>query len=225
MIRLAVLGFSVASLLGWLRWVTMSAQPYSEATEEPNYRITADPKNKATEKPKTAQKSLLPESAGDVFPLPFCCSLVEPLVGGGLAERSEMSEVRAELDVVEEALVDERREACASAVPCHLELRMVLSEVLCQSAHFGRVGVASHEGDAGDVALVAADERVEFVGRERRASVFPQVLAVASGASAGTGGDVDGEADLVGHFLKDDSCIDVFEHGNDVLFVREELGS
>lgn len=123
-----------------------------------------------------------------------------------------MSEIGPELDVVEEALVDEWREACASAVPCYLELWVVLAEVLCQLAHFGWIGVASHEGDTGDVALVAADERVEFAGREGCSGVFPQVLAVTSGASAWTGGDVDGKAYLIGHFLEDNGGVDVFEH-------------
>ena len=67
----------------------------------------------------------------------------------------------AYLDVVEIVFVDKGRDDGLAAVPGHLELGMLLVDVLCQNVHALGVAVAAHEGDAGDVVAELLDEGVE----------------------------------------------------------------
>ena len=59
---------------------------------------------------------------------------------------------------------------------------------------------------------IALDECIDGIGVQRQADVLPQIVAVATGTAAGAVGDVDGQRDLVGDFLKNNSCVDVLEH-------------
>ena len=127
-----------------------------------------------------------PESAGDVFPGVIVRVLVEPLVGRGLVERSEVLEVGPDLDVVEVVLVHLQRHAHLAAVPCDLQVGIFLVDVLCQTVDAAWFGVTAHEGDAGDVLAVLLHKLVDGVGGERHADIFPQILRVAAGATAGT---------------------------------------
>ena len=74
------------------------------------------------------------------------------------------------------------------------------------------LGVASHDGYAGDVAAELADKAVDGSGIKGFAYVLPQILAVAARAVARTIGHIDGERDFVGNLLEDDARIDVLEH-------------
>ena len=138
--------------------------------------------------------------------------LIHPLVGSRLFEATEVPDVRSQLDIVEQCFINIKRYARAPAVPAHLHLRMLPVQKLGHGLNVFRLGVASHEADAGDVFLVFVDEAVEAAGGERLADVLPKILAVAAGTMAGTPGDVDGKCHLVGNFLEDDTRIDVFEH-------------
>ena len=111
---------------------------------------------------------------------------VKPLVGGGAVERTEVLEVRTDLDVVEIVLVHLQWHAHPAAVPRHLQLRILLMDVLCQTVDAARFGVTAHESDAGDVLAVLLHKFVDGVGGERHADIFPQILRVAAGATAGT---------------------------------------
>ena len=127
-----------------------------------------------------------PESAGDVFPGVIVRVLIEPLVGRGLVERSEVLEVGPDLDVVEVVLVHLQRDTHLAAVPCDLQVGIFLVDVLCQTVDAAWFGVTAHESDAGDVLAVLLHKLVDGVGGERHADIFPQILRVAAGATAGT---------------------------------------
>ena len=59
---------------------------------------------------------LFPEYAGDVLEGAIFGLAEKPLIGGGLAERTQMAKVWANFDVVEVGLVDERRDTQPPAV-------------------------------------------------------------------------------------------------------------
>ena len=149
---------------------------------------------------------------GDVFELAGGGFAIHALVGGALAERSEMAYVGTYLDVVEVGLLDKWWYAEASAVPRYFERRVMLVDVLRQAVDGTRVGIAAHEGYAGDVFTVFPDESIDGGGVKGQAYVLPQVVAVTARAVARTIGQVDCERHFVRHFLKDYSGIDVFEH-------------
>lgn len=156
----------------------------------------------------------LPEPFGDVFELAGGGFAVHALIGGALAERSEMTYVRSYLDVVEVGLHDEGGNAEASAVPRHFEGGMMLVDVLRQTVDGTRVGVATHEGYAGDVFTVFLNEGVDGGGVERQSDVLPQVVAMTARTVARTVGQVDGKRHFVRHLLKYYSGIDIFEHSS-----------
>ena len=124
-----------------------------------------------------------PESAGDVFPGVIVRVLVEPLVGRGLVERSEVLEVGPDLDVVEVVLVHLQRHAHPAAVPRHLQVGIFLVDVLRQTIDAPRLGITAHEGDAGDVLAVLLDEFVDGISGERHPNVLPQILRMAAWAT------------------------------------------
>lgn len=155
---------------------------------------------------------LLPEPFGDVFKLAGGGFAVHALIGGALAERSEMTYVGSYLDVVEVGLHDEGGNAEASAVPRHFEGGMMLVDVLRQTVDGTRVGIATHEGYAGDVFTVFLNEGVDGGGVERQSDVLPQVVAMTARTVARTVGQVDGKRHFVRHLLKDYSGIDVLQH-------------
>lgn len=114
-----------------------------------------------------------PESVCDVGPFSLFGALVESLVGVGVAEGSEVSEVGSYFDVVEVVFVDEWRDAYASAVPCCFDVWVLLAYVLREPVDFLWLGVSSHEGDAGDVCSVFLYELVDGLRVEGCACVFP----------------------------------------------------
>ena len=62
-----------------------------------------------------------PTTAGDILERAVFVLAVEPLVGGGLAERSEMAYERTNLDVVEISLCHAWCNAQTSAVPGYMQ--------------------------------------------------------------------------------------------------------
>ena len=161
---------------------------------------------------------VLPESAGDVLPRVIVRVLVEPLVGRGLVERTEVLEVRTDLDVVEVVLVHFQRHAHLATVPRHFQFGVLLVDVLCQTVDATRFGITTHEGDAGDVLAVLLDEVIDGIGGERKTDVLPQILRVTAWAVTGTSRYVDGKCHLIGNLLEHDAAVDIFEHGKMSFF-------
>ena len=159
-----------------------------------------------------AKPSLPPKAVGDVGEGAVVLLTVEALVGGGLLQRTEVADVGADLDVVEVALVDDGGHTDASRVPRHLQLGVFFMDVLCQQVDPLGVGIATHEGDAGDVGLETADKVVDGSGVEWQSDVVPQVVAMAPRTAARAARDVDSERHLIGDFLEDDVGVDIFKH-------------
>ena len=156
--------------------------------------------------------ALAPEAIGDVLERAVHQLAVEALISGGRLERTEVLDVRTNLDVVKVLLVDHRGNADATAVPCHMELRMVLVDVLRQLVDAARVGIAAHEGDAGDVGTILRHEVVDGIGIERHADVVPEVTAVTPRTVTRAIRDVNCQCHLVGYLLEYNACIYVFQH-------------
>ena len=89
--------------------------------------------------------------------------LVQSLVGGRFTQRSEVPDIRSDLDVIEIRLVDERRDHSAPAVPRHLKLRVILVDTQRQLVHPLRVTVTTHEGNASDVVAVFLHEGIDGI--------------------------------------------------------------
>ena len=142
------------------------------------------------------------QSPGDVLPCRAFCLAVEALVGGGGVEWSEVAEIRSEFVVVEVRFVDVRGELRASAIPCCLYGRVGPMDIGGEHVYRFRLGIASHECYACDVAAILLHEAVDGACRERAARVSPKVRAVATGTAARTVGYVDGESYLVRYLLK-----------------------
>ena len=153
-----------------------------------------------------------PEARGDVFKLAISRLTVEALVGGAVFQSAEMTDVRANLDVVELFLVHISRHLCATSVPSHFIIRIMLVNVFGNLAHTIVLRIAAHKTDACYVATVTLHEPVDGVHGERFTNVIPQILAVTTGTTTRTIGDVDGKGHLVRNLLKDDVGIYIFKH-------------
>lgn len=156
--------------------------------------------------------AVTPEAMGNVLKLAGIVFPVETLVGSGLLQRAQMAYVGPYLQIVEVGLAHHGRHAQASAVPCHMKLWVFLMDILCQHVDALGVGIAAHEGKAGDVLSVLFNKGIDGIGVERQSDVLPQVMAVAPRAATRTVGDVNGQRHLVGNLLEDHSRIDVLEH-------------
>lgn len=135
--------------------------------------------------------------------------LVESLVSCRLVERTQVLEVRTNLDIVEIVLVHLRGHTHSSAIPTYLEFRIFFVDILRQSVDTPRLSITAHKGDAGDILPVLGDELVNGVGGERHAHIFPQVLRVAARTATRTARDVDGERNLIRNLLEHNACVDV----------------
>lgn len=153
-----------------------------------------------------------PKTGGNVLKSVVGQLFVEPLVGGFVFQTAEMGDIRANLDVVEIGLVDFRRDDGPSTIPCGSEARIVFVNIDGKLVDGFRLGIASHESDAGDVSPELLDELVDDRGCERTARVAPEIFAVAPWAATWAVGDVNGECHLIRNFLKDDTRVHVFKH-------------
>ena len=150
---------------------------------------------------------MLPEAVGDVLEIAVQRLAVQMLVGGGLTQGAEVTDVGTHLDIVEVGLAHRRGDAEPTAVPSYLQLRILFVDVLRQQVHSLRVGIASHHGDAGDVICELADELVNGIGVQGKPDVLPQIVAVTAWAVAGAIADVDGQRHLVGYLLEHDASV------------------
>ena len=82
---------------------------------------------------------------------------IKTLISGGLLQRAEVTNKGPDFDIVEVLFGDKGRDDGLAAVPRHLELRMLLVDILSQEVDTLRVVVATHEGDTGDVLTVLLD--------------------------------------------------------------------
>ena len=153
-----------------------------------------------------------PEAGSDVFEIAVAVVAVEALVGGGLLQGAQVLDVGADLDVVEVILVDGRGDDGAATVPSYAQLGIFLVDVLCQLVDTFRITVATHEGDAGEAGATLANKIIDGFGVQRQANVFPKVMAVTPRTVTRAIGDVNCQCHFVGYFLKNDSCVNVFQH-------------
>ena len=84
----------------------------------------------------------------------------------------------ADFDKIKVGLIYYRRDTDAAAIPCHMELRMKLMDILRQLVNTFRVTVAAHECNAGDVGAILTYEIIDSVGVEWHADVFPEVMTM-----------------------------------------------
>ena len=155
---------------------------------------------------------LSPETIGNVFKYPVDVTTIKTLVGGDRLQRTKMLDIGSHLDVVEVLLVDGGRDNGLAAVPCHLELGVLLVDILCQQVDALRVVVAAHEGEAGDVLAILIDEGIDGIGIQGEADVFPKVMAVTPRTVTRAIGNVNCQCHFVGYLLKYYASVDVLQH-------------
>ena len=74
----------------------------------------------------------------------------------------------------------------------------------CPAGNFFGIGIAAHEGDAGDHGSVAGEKAVEQVFTHHLADILRQLRAVATRAVAGAVREIEGECYLARNLLKND---------------------
>ena len=153
-----------------------------------------------------------PKAGGDVLLGTVRQDAVETLVGGGTLQRTEVTDERPYLDVVEVGDGDTGGDEGTAAVPRHMKLRVLLVQILRQDIDSFWVAVAAHEGEAGDVVAEALHEIVERFGVEWKSYVLPEIMAVTARTPTGASADVDGQRHLIGYLLKYTACVDVLKH-------------
>ena len=153
-----------------------------------------------------------PEAIGDIFKLTIGGLAIETLIGGGTVQGSQMTDKRTDFDIVKVGLFDDRRHTQSATIPSHLELWIGLVDILRQQIDTLWVGIAAHKRDTGDIIAEALYEIIERFGIQRKANVFPEILAMAAWAAAWTATDIDGQGYFVGYLLKDNACVYVFQH-------------
>ena len=150
------------------------------------------------------------DAMGDCLPPVLNSGIVDSIgyesVLLGWQEAAEGGDVGAGLDVVVVSQVDAFRKGLASGPPCAAKAEAVLDEGAKPFDRRG-VGVPAHQGDAADLAPVAGGDAPQAVFVERFPCVFPQMRAVASGATDGTPGEIDGQRHLVGYLLEYDVVV------------------
>lgn len=76
-------------------------------------------------------------------------------------------------------------------------------------AKIGRVGISTHETDAGNVAAEPGNELIQHFCRQWSTHILPKELAVTPGTVARAITDINCQCHLVGYFLENDACINV----------------
>ena len=123
-----------------------------------------------------------------------------------------MPDKGADLDVVEVLLVDRGGYDRLATIPGHLELWMLLMDILCKHVDAFRIGIASHEGDTGDVTAILLHEAVDGLCVEGQSDILPEVVAVTTRAVTRAIRDINCQCHFVWYLLKYDACIDVLQH-------------
>ncbi len=79
---------------------------------------------------------------------------------------------------------------------------MVLANVAGHSVDFCGLGIASHQGHAGNCLVAGCYQAVENIAGQQLTFVCPQKRRMTARTSTRTPGEVDGQAYLIGYLLK-----------------------
>lgn len=164
--------------------------------------------------------AVIPETGSDVYQFISRPYSVQALIGSWLAQPSQMPDVRTNLDVVETAPANGRRKDSASAVPGHFQIRIAATQITRQSVDGSRIGIASHETDAGNVRSIFRKKLIHCRRSQRFADIAPQVRAMTTRTTTRAVGQIDGQRHFIGNFLKHDVGIDILKHN---LFINNKL--
>ena len=168
-----------------------------------------------------------PEAGSNIFKVTLFILAVHPLIGRRLLQRTKVLDEGTDLDIVEVGLIDSRGDDCLATIPCHLELWVLLVDILRQTVDALRVVVATHEGDAGDVTPILRHEGVYGSGIQWQANILPQVMAMAPRTTTRAIRDVNCQCRLVGNLLKNNTRIYILQHivsGHLILWSVESAG-
>ena len=88
----------------------------------------------------------------------------------------------------------------------------MMAEVVCQTRHLLRFGVAAHEADTGDITILGLDHLIEGMAVEGLTFVAPQIGTMASRTATWAAAERDGQGGLVGYLLEDYRTVDIFKH-------------
>ena len=101
-----------------------------------------------------------------------------------------MSNVGTNLDIVEMATIDARRDAQTSTIPRHFVAWVAFTDILCQCIDGLWFGITTHQRNACDVATEFLHKAINCQGIEGFTDVLSQISAVASWTMAGTARDI-----------------------------------
>ena len=127
---------------------------------------------------------------------------VQTLVSGLTFKRTQMSDIRAHLDIVKLAPVGLSCYPEPATIPAHTVMGIVGVDVSSQLAEILRVGITAHKANAGDVGTKFLDKLIERFGSKRHTDVVPKILAVAPRTVARAITDVNCQCHLVRNFLE-----------------------
>ena len=154
----------------------------------------------------------LPEAGSDVLELTLGVLTIEALVGGGLLQRTKVLDERTYLYIVEVLLIDGGRDDGLATIPSHLELGMLLVDILCQDVDTLGIAVAAHESNAGDILAILFDEGIDGIGVKGETYVLPKVMAMTPRTVTRAIRDVNCQCHFVGYLLKYYASVDVLQH-------------
>ena len=150
---------------------------------------------------------LIPESRGDVFKRIRFRLPIHLLVGRGRLQWSQMLDVRTDFQIVEVSLYNATWQTESAAIPSNLKLRMFLMDILRQQIDAFRIVVATHEGDAGNVAAILLYKGIDGFRIQRKPDVLPEIVTMTSRTVTRAITDVDCQCHFVRNFLKNNPCI------------------
>ena len=101
-----------------------------------------------------------------------------------------MSNVGTNLDIIEMATIDARRDAQTTTIPRHFVAWVAFTDILRQRIYGLWFGIATHQRNACDVATEFLHKAINCQGIERYTDVLSQISAVAPWTMAGTARDI-----------------------------------
>lgn len=156
--------------------------------------------------------ALFPEPWGYIREVIAWRTFVKPLVRSALFQASEMLDIWSELYIIKVCLAHCGRYTTATAIPRHLQPRMLTVQIAGKCVHIRRFCVSTHKTDTGYIASILLYKPLQNHWRQRLTDILPQVLAVTTRTPARTVRQVYRECDLVGNLLKYHSRIHKVKH-------------
>ena len=95
-----------------------------------------------------------PEAISDILESTIHQTTVEALIGGSRLQGTKMFDIGSHFYIVKIFFIDHRRNAYATTIPGHMELRMIFVNILCKLIDPSGIGIPSHEGDTGYVCTI-----------------------------------------------------------------------